>query len=280
MRVGPQYPPGQSTGVSAPVYQELKTTLQDALLSHLDLEKLTSIEDSKARQYVQDVIQLLIVKLNTPLSAAERERLSREVLHEIFGLGPLEPLLQDATVNHILVDTYRKVYVERGGVLEKTSVVFKDEAHLSHIIDKILSTVGRRVEGSSPMCNARLPDGSLVNVIIPPRSVDGAILSIRRPGNTPIASELEESKRLSREVLDEAFRVSKNPPYAGLNARVMDYAQVLAHAVDTFGSRPNANAWLNKPNRVFHNQSPLQILTEDPAAVEEELVRIDHGMFI
>ena len=134
------------------------------------------------------MIQELIVKLNTPLSAVERDRLSREVLHEVFGLGPLEPLLQDATINDILVNTHRKVYVERAGVLEKTNVVFKDEAHLSHIIDKIVSKVGRRVDESSPMCDARLADGSRVNVIIPPLAVDGPILSIRRFGKIPIGS--------------------------------------------------------------------------------------------
>ena len=143
----------------------------------------------KAKAQVQEVIQGLISKQDTPLSTSERERLLREVLHEVFGLGPLEPLLQDATINDILVNTYRKVYVERAGVLEKTSVSFKDDAHLSHIIDKIVSQVGRRVDESSPMCDARLADGSRVNVIIPPLAVDGPILSIRRFGKIPIGSE-------------------------------------------------------------------------------------------
>ena len=138
---------------------------------------------------MQEVIQILIAKQDTPLSTSERDRLLREVLHEVFGLGPLEPLLQDATINDILVNTYRKVYIERAGVLEKTNVSFKDDAHLSHIIDKIVSQVGRRVDESSPMCDARLPDGSRVNVIIPPLAVDGPILSIRRFGKIPIGSE-------------------------------------------------------------------------------------------
>ena len=179
----------RSIGVSARAYQELKTTLHRELLTQIDLEKLTSLEDTRARAQVREVIQGLIVKLDTPLSAGERDRLSREVVHEVFGLGPLEPLLQDATTNDILVNTHRKVYVERGGVLEKTNVVFKDEAHLSHIIDKIVSQVGRRVDESSPMCDARLADGSRVNVIIPPLAVDGPILSIRRFGKIPIGAE-------------------------------------------------------------------------------------------
>jgi pilus assembly protein CpaF len=214
MRVGTNWTSARSIGVSPRVYQELKTTLHRELLNQIDLQKLMSLEDSKARQQVQEVIQQLIVKLDTPLSTTERERLSREVLHEVFGLGPLEPLLQDATVNDILVNTHRKVYVERGGVLEKTNVVFKDEAHLSHIIDKIVSRVGRRVDESSPMCDARLPDGSRVNVIIPPLAVDGPILSIRRFGNVPIGSE---QLLASRTVTGPIFEVLKGAVRAKLN---------------------------------------------------------------
>ena len=204
----------RSIGISLRVYQDLKTTLHRELLNLIDLEKLTSLEDSKARQQVQEVIQQLIVKLDTPLSTMERDRLSREVLHEVFGLGPLEPLLQDTTINDILVNTHRKVYVERGGILEKTSVVFKDEAHLSHIIDKIVSKVGRRVDESSPMCDARLPDGSRVNVIIPPLAVDGPILSIRRFGRIPIGTE---QLLANRTVTGPIFEVLKGAVRAKLN---------------------------------------------------------------
>ena len=203
-----------SIGVSPRTYQELKTTLHRELLSQIDLEKLTSLEDSKARMQVQEVIQQLIVKLNTPLSTIERDRLSREVLHEVFGLGPLEPLLQDATINDILVNTHRRVYVERGGVLERTSVAFKDQAHLAHIIDKIVSRVGRRVDESSPMCDARLPDGSRVNVIIPPLAVDGPMVSIRRFGKIPIASDQLLAKRT---VTGPIFEVLKGAVRAKLN---------------------------------------------------------------
>jgi pilus assembly protein CpaF len=129
-------------------------------------------------------------------------------LHEVFGLGPLEPLLQDATINDILVNTYRQVYVERSGVLEKTSVTFKDDAHLNHIIDKIVSQVGRRVDESSPMCDARLPDGSRVNVIIPPLAVDGPILSIRRFGKIPIASEQLLANRTVTAPIFEALKAA------------------------------------------------------------------------
>jgi len=207
----------RSIGVSAKAYQELKTTLHRELISQIDLEKLTSLEDVRARSQVQEVIQNLIVKLDTPLSASERERLAREVLHEVFGLGPLEPLLQDDTINDILVNTYRSVYVERAGVLEKTNVIFKDEAHLNHIIDKIVSTVGRRVDESSPMCDARLVDGSRVNVIIPPLAVDGPILSIRRFGKIPIGAE---QLLAYRTVTAPIFEVLKAAVRAKLNVLI------------------------------------------------------------
>ena len=179
----------RSVGVSARAYQDLKTEIHRELLGQIDLERLTSLEDVKARAQLREVIQVLILKLDTPLSTVEKERLSREVLHEVFGLGPLEPLLQDPTINDILVNTAKQVYVERAGVLELTNVAFKDDAHLRHIIDKIVSQVGRRVDESSPMCDARLADGSRVNVIIPPLAVDGPILSIRRFGKIPIGTD-------------------------------------------------------------------------------------------
>jgi pilus assembly protein CpaF len=182
---GPQPPQGPS----APAYkshQELKTGLHRDLLNKIDLEKLTSLQDVRARNQVQAVIYDLIGAANVPLSAAERERICREVLHEVFGLGPLEPLLQDPSITDILVNTHRQVYVERNGMLELTGVVFKDAAHLRHIIDKIVSNVGRRVDESSPMCDARLEDGSRVNVVIPPLAIDGPIMSIRRFGRNPI----------------------------------------------------------------------------------------------
>jgi pilus assembly protein CpaF len=175
--------------------QELKTSLHRDLLMRVDLERLTSLQDVRARTQVQNVIFELIAASNVPLSGSEKERVCREVLHEVFGLGPLEPLLQDPSISDILVNTHRQVYIERGGMLELTGVVFKDSGHLRHIIDKIVSDVGRRVDESSPMCDARLEDGSRVNVVIPPLAVDGPILSIRRFGRTPIDVESLLSKR-------------------------------------------------------------------------------------
>jgi pilus assembly protein CpaF len=185
-------------GTSAPLYQsyqELKTSLHRDLLSKIDLEKLTTLQDVRARTQVQNVIYELISVASVPLNGADKERVCREVLQEVFGLGPLEPLLQDASISDILVNTHRRVYIERAGLLELTRVVFKDAAHLRHIIDKIVSNVGRRVDESSPMCDARLDDGSRVNVVIPPLALDGPLLSIRRFGRRPIGIEQLLAKR-------------------------------------------------------------------------------------
>jgi pilus assembly protein CpaF len=168
--------------------QEVKAVVHRELINKLDLDKLMLMPDGRARQQLLGVIHQLLGQQEVPLSAIERDALARDVMNEVFGLGPLEPLLQDPTINDILVNTFQTVYVERNGVLEKTPVVFKDNVHLMHIIDKIVSGVGRRVDESSPMVDARLPDGSRVNVIVPPLAVDGPIVSIRRFGSTPLSA--------------------------------------------------------------------------------------------
>ncbi len=177
------------TGLTPKACQELKSSVHRELLSRVDLERLMDLRDGRARAQIFAVIQDLVGGLDTPMSGLEREQLAREVLDEVFGLGPLEPLLQDPTINDILVNTHKMVYVERAGLLERTDVVFKDDAHLMHIIDKILSAVGRRVDESSPMVDARLKDGSRVNVIIPPLAIDGPTMSIRRFGVVPLEAE-------------------------------------------------------------------------------------------
>jgi len=183
--------------------QEVKSAVHRELLTRIDLEKLDFLKDPRARQSLLTMIHQLLGEQNIPLSVVERDRLAREVLDELFGLGPLEPLLQDPTVNDILVNTHNMVYVERAGILERTSVVFKDNAHLMHIIDKIVSAVGRRVDESSPMVDARLADGSRVNVIIPPLAVDGPLMSIRRFGSTPLTEDdLIANRALTPQMLD------------------------------------------------------------------------------
>src|SRR5215468_5811118 len=177
------------TGLSFKEYSDLKSGVHRDLISRVDLERVATQRDDYIRSQVLSVIQELVANLKTPLSGRERERLALEVLDEVFGLGPLEPLLQDPTVNDILVNGPKQVYVERTGVIEESNIMFKDNAHLMNIIDKIVSAVGRRVDESSPMVDARLADGSRVNVIIPPLALDGPHISIRRFGHIPIGED-------------------------------------------------------------------------------------------
>src|SRR5436853_3728991 len=159
-------------------YQQVKSDLHRKILDRLNLEKLDSTPGEAAREEVVIVIRNTVNSEAVPLSFAERERLAREILDEIFGLGPLEQLLKDPTISDILVNRYNKVYIERNGKLELTGLTFKDDAHLMQIIDRIVSRVGRRVDESSPMVDARLQDGSRVNATIPPPPIDGPPLSV------------------------------------------------------------------------------------------------------
>jgi len=191
------------TGLPFKEYQELKSGVHRDLISRVDLERVATQRDEYTRGQVLSVIQDLVANLKTPLSGRERERLSLEVLDEVFGLGPLEPLLQDPTINDILVNGPKQVYVERAGVLEESNIMFKDNSHLMNIIDKVVSAVGRRVDESSPMVDARLADGSRVNVIIPPLAIDGPHMSIRRFGHIPITEEdLLRNQTLTQPMLE------------------------------------------------------------------------------
>ena len=163
-------------------FQQVKSDLHKKILDRLDLEKLGKGAGDAVRGEVLAIIRNSIAAESVPLSFTERERLSRDILDEIFGYGPLEILLKDPTISDILVNRCDQIYIERGGRLEKTQLTFKDNPHLMQIIDRIVSQVGRRVDESSPMVDARLPDGSRVNVIIPPLALDGACMSIRRFG--------------------------------------------------------------------------------------------------
>jgi pilus assembly protein CpaF len=184
-------------------YQQVKADLHRKILDRLDLEKLGRTPSAAAREEVLLLIRNTVNSEAVPLSFAERERLAREILDEIFGLGPLEPLLKDPTISDILVNRYNKVYVERAGKLEPTGLSFKDDAHLMQIIDRIVSRVGRRVDESSPMVDARLADGSRVNAIIPPLAIDGPCLSIRRFGRDPVtARTMVDNKTLTEPMLE------------------------------------------------------------------------------
>jgi pilus assembly protein CpaF len=184
-------------------YQQVKADLHRKILDRLDLEKLGRSAGDSAREEVLILIRSSVNSEAVPLSFAEREQLSREILDEIFGLGPLEPLLKDPTISDILVNRFDRVYVERAGKLEITGLSFKDNQHLMQIIDRIVSRIGRRVDESSPMVDARLQDGSRVNAIIPPLALDGACLSIRRFGRDPLtARNMLDNKTMTEPMLE------------------------------------------------------------------------------
>lgn len=182
----PGRPSGSSRDPSSLQYQELKFSIHRKLLDRINLEAVYATPGERVRQEIRPAVAKLVNEEKTPLSLGEKDKLIEEVLDEVFGLGPLEPLLRDRAVSDILVTTPRLIYVERGGKLERTSIEFKDDAHLMRIIERVVSRVGRRIDESSPMVDARLPDGSRVNAVIPPLAVDGPLLSIRRFGSDPL----------------------------------------------------------------------------------------------
>jgi pilus assembly protein CpaF len=177
-----QFASGAASQPQPPQHRELKFALHRKLLDRIDLQAVSSMPADLMRAEIRPVLSRLIAEEKTPISVPEREALIDEVLDEVFGLGPLEPLLRDRTVSDILVTTPSLVYVERAGKLERTAIEFRDNAHLLRIIEKVVSRVGRRIDESSPMVDARLPDGSRLNAVIPPLAVDGPLLSIRRIG--------------------------------------------------------------------------------------------------
>jgi pilus assembly protein CpaF len=197
-----------------PEYQELKFKLHHKLLDRINLEVLAGITDDRIRAEVREAVLAIIEDEPTLLTASEKLQIADEVLHEVFGLGPLEPLLRDPVVSDILVNGHCQVYVERKGLLELTSVRFHDDAHLLRIIDKIVSQVGRRVDESNPMVDARLTDGSRVNAIIPPLAVDGPLLSIRRFGTDKLMPDDLVAKgsmtRGMRQILEAAVAARLN----------------------------------------------------------------------
>ncbi|MFN2511201.1 MAG: CpaF family protein [Pyrinomonadaceae bacterium] len=182
-------------------FQEMKARLHRTIIARLDLTKLNMLSPDRVHAEVRRLAEDLLLAENVPLSVAERDRLVGEVHHELFGLGPLEPLLTDPTISDILVNSFASIYVERRGRLEKTSISFKDDEHLMRVIERIVSTVGRRIDEAQPMVDARLPDGSRVNAIIPPLAIDGPVLSIRRFGAGPLKMPaLIENGALTNEI--------------------------------------------------------------------------------
>ena len=190
-----------SPASASPEYYELKGKLHTQLLSRINLEVLGSLSPERLREELGSLIEKMLAESGVALNATERKKMILDIQDEVMGLGPIEPLLADPTVSDILVNGPKKVFVERHGRLELSNIVFADSAHLMKIIDKIVSRIGRRIDESSPMVDARLPDGSRVNAIIPPLSLDGPLLSIRRFAVVPLrAEDLVKNKSLTPEL--------------------------------------------------------------------------------
>ena len=183
--------------------EKYKAEIHRTLISKLDLEKLSRVNSSQARQAVSGIVKEIIQDQRVPLNFDEQEKIQADLLDEVFGLGPLEPLLRDPKISDIMVNDKDHVFIEKGGLLSRVSTSFRDDRHLLQIIDRIVSRVGRRVDESSPMVDARLPDGSRVNAIIPPLALDGPSLSIRRFGTGPLAANsLVQLKSISAEMME------------------------------------------------------------------------------
>jgi pilus assembly protein CpaF len=183
--------------------EKYKEEIHRTLISKLDLEKLSRVNTSQARQAVAGIVRELIAEQRVPLNLEEQEKIESDLLDEVFGLGPLEPLLRDTKISDILVNDKDHVFIEKGGLLQRVNTTFRDDHHLLQIIDRIVSRVGRRVDESSPMVDARLSDGSRVNAIIPPLALDGPSLSIRRFGTGPLAAnQLVQLKTVSPEMME------------------------------------------------------------------------------
>jgi pilus assembly protein CpaF len=183
--------------------EKYKAEIHRTLISKLDLEKLSRVNSSQARQAGAGIVKEIIAEQRVPLNFDEQEKIQADLLDEVFGLGPLEPLLRDSKISDILVNDKDHVFIEKGGLLQRVDTTFRDDRHLLQIIDRIVSRVGRRVDESSPMVDARLPDGSRVNAIIPPLALDGPSLSIRRFGTGPLAAnQLVQLKSVSPEMME------------------------------------------------------------------------------
>ncbi|WP_296658042.1 CpaF family protein [Paraburkholderia sp.] len=193
-------------------YQELKRNVHQAIIDRVELEKLQRLSTEQIQHELAQLVERIIEEDNVPINELERRQLVRDVRDEMLGFGPLEPLLADPTVSDILVNTHKHVYVERRGKLELTDVTFYDDAHLMKVIEKIVSRVGRRIDESNPMVDARLPDGSRMNAIIPPSAIDGPLLSIRRFAVNPLSpKDLIENQSMTPPMLQvlEAMSAAK-----------------------------------------------------------------------
>ena len=202
--IGNNNAPGTAAdGTGQHSFQEMKSRLHRTLINRMDLTKLQTLTPEQVHAEVSRLAEAVLAQEAMPLSVSERDRLVSDVQHELFGLGPLEPLLKDPTISDILVNKHDTIYIERRGKIERTNVTFKDDEHLMRVIERIVSSVGRRIDESSPMVDARLQDGSRVNAIIPPLAIDGPVVSIRRFGAEPLRmAMLIENKALTKDIAD------------------------------------------------------------------------------
>jgi pilus assembly protein CpaF len=202
--IGNNNTPGPAAdGTGQHSFQEMKSRLHRTLINRMDLTKLQTLTPEQVHAEVSRLAEAVLAQEAMPLSVSERDRLVSDVQHELFGLGPLEPLLKDPTISDILVNKHDTIYIERRGKIERTNVTFKDDEHLMRVIERIVSSVGRRIDESSPMVDARLQDGSRVNAIIPPLAIDGPVVSIRRFGADPLKmAMLIENKALTKDIAD------------------------------------------------------------------------------
>lgn len=201
----------QEIYISKDSYLHLKRQVHQSILERINLERLREHSEDEIRREINQLLELIVSEENIPLNQVERKNLSQDIQFEMFGLGPLEPLLNDPTVSDILVNGHKQVYVERRGKLELTEIRFQDNTHLLNIIERIVSRVGRRVDESSPMVDARLADGSRVNAIIPPLALDGPVVSIRRFSVNPLTvDDLVNFKSLTPQMADFIAAVSKS----------------------------------------------------------------------
>ena len=242
--------------------QELKLRLHRELLQRIDVTNLGRLDMEQATAELHSAIRQLIDEQSVPLSQRDREQLGEELIHEFYGLGPIEPLLHDPDVADILVNTARQVYVERLGKIEPTPVIFRDDAHLLQIIDRIVSRVGRRIDESSPMVDARLPDGSRVNAIIPPLALDGPILSIRRFGRSPLK-------------IDDLLRVESTTPEMVklLQAMVLARLNILISGGTGSGKTTLLNclsAFIPESERIVTIEDSAELQLQQPHVVRLE----------
>src|SRR5450830_820986 len=249
---GTARPTAQRGAIDNRAYHQLKSRIHEALLDRVDLESMQRLTPDQIRQELRLLVERLLEEEMVVINDAERKTLTRDIQNEMLGFGPLEPLLEDPTVSDILVNTYRQIYVERRGKLELTDVTFSDDAHLMKIIDKIVSRVGRRIDESSPMVDARLPDGSRVNAIIPPLAIDGPIMSIRRFSADPL-------------------RLADLVAYGSMTADMAEVLQGLGKAkvniLNSGGTGSRKNNMLDL-NSGFINQNERIVTIEDAAELQ------------